>query len=161
MVVLEPVISVRELPPSRARLRQHLPSLRDLVRDHPSVHEPAILAYLAQGVVCGIHNEPGLMHDVLQPGRRLHNLAGLNLTSETLTIQPSLVLTDGVWVWSGVLGYYVGVYHIQLPERFLRFAEERQWKIDPSTINLDDLNTDAYDAVPGVIAIDTVASGGL
>ena len=62
MTVLEPVISVRELPPARSRLRQHLPSLRELVRPTASVEEPApLLSYLAQGVVCGIYNDRGLV----------------------------------------------------------------------------------------------------
>jgi hypothetical protein len=61
MTILEPVISVRELPPARSRLRQHLPRLRELVRPAPSAEEPALLSYLAQGVVCGIYNARGLV----------------------------------------------------------------------------------------------------
>jgi hypothetical protein len=147
MTALEPVILVRELPPARARWRQHLPSIRDLVTAVASAQEPAILSYLGQGVACGIYNDPGLLFDVLQPGQRIdvvsqhdHRLAGL-------IIQPSLVLTDGVWVWSGVLPYYVAMYHLRLPDRFLQFAAEHHWTV-PSAINLDELSWDAYDAIP-------------
>jgi hypothetical protein len=64
-----------------------------------------------------------------------------------LNIQPSVLLTDGVWVWPGVLPYYVAVDHLQLPARFLQFAQQQQWKVDLSAIKLDELNWDAYDAI--------------
>src|SRR5258708_35494363 len=117
MIALEPVITVRELPPARARLRQHLPSLRELVRALPSAHEPALLTYLANGVVCGIYNDRGLLFDVLQPQHRIdatQDDSGLSQRSH----QASLMLTDGAWVWSGVLPYYVATSQLQLPVRF-------------------------------------------
>jgi hypothetical protein len=67
-----------------------------------------------------------------------------------LDIRPSLLLTDGVWVWPGVLAYYVAVYHLRLPEAFLRFAEGRRWRIDPAAIDPQEVSWDAYDAVPEV-----------
>jgi hypothetical protein len=147
MTILEPVISVRELPPARSRLRQHLPSLHELVRPAPSAEEPALLSYLAQGVVCGIYNDRGLVFDVLQPGVRLDVASQHDPRWSASSIQPGVLLTDGVWVWPGVLPYYVAVYHLQLPARFLQFAQQRQWQIDPSAIKADELNWDAYDAV--------------
>jgi hypothetical protein len=152
MVKLEPVILVRELPPARAVLRQHLPSLRDLLAPTPSPQEPAILSYLAQGVVCGIYNDRGLLFDVLQHGQRIDVLSQQDPHLASLTIQPSLMLTDGAWVWPGVLPYYLARYHVQLPARFLQFAEGRHWRIDPAAINPAELSWDAYDAVVDVPA---------
>ena len=152
MIALTPILQVRELPPAHSRLRQHLPSIRELVRTVPAAQEPAVLSYLAQGVVCGIYNDRGLLFDVLQPGRRIDGTDQQAPRLSELTIQPSLVLTDGAWVWAGVLPYYVAVYHVQLPLAFLQFAEAHQWKIPPSTINPADLCWDAYDAVPDLAA---------
>jgi hypothetical protein len=146
MTALEPVILVRELPPSRSQLRQYLPSIRDLVAATPSADEPALLSYLGQGVVCGIYNDPGLLRDVLHAGQRIDLVSQNDPRLSGLTIQPSLMLTDGAWVWPGVLPYYVAVYHLRLPDRFLRFAAEHNWKI-ASGINLDELSWDEYDAV--------------
>jgi hypothetical protein len=147
MIALEPVISVRELPPARSRLRHHLPSLRDLVRPTASAEEPALLSYLAQGVVCGIYNDHGLVFDVLRPEQRLDVFSQDDPRLSALGVQPGAVLTDGVWVWPGVLPYYVAVYHLQLPARFLQFAAKRHWKIEPSSVKPDELRWDAYDAV--------------
>jgi hypothetical protein len=152
MIALEPVIQVRELPPARARLRQHLPSIQELVGSSPSAQEPSVLTYLSQGAVCGIYNDRGLVFDVIQTGRRLDVESQHDPHLSALNIQPNLLLTDGTWVWSGVLPYYVAVYHLRLPARFLQYAEKRQWKIEPTAIRLDDLNWDAYDAVPDVTA---------
>src|SRR5437870_4116560 len=71
MKALEPVILVRELPPVCSRQRQHLPSLRDLVSATSHPMEPSVLTYLSQGADCGIYNDPGLLYDVLQPGKRI------------------------------------------------------------------------------------------
>lgn len=147
MTTLEPVISVRELPPARSRLRQHLPSLRELVRPTAAPEEPALLSYLDQGVVCGIYNDRGLLFDVLQPEQRLDVASQHDPRLSALGVRAGLLLTDGRWVWPGVLPYYVAVYHLQLPARFLQFGEQQHWKIDPAAIKPDELNWDAYDAV--------------
>jgi hypothetical protein len=150
MVTLEPVIQVRELPPARARLRDHLPSLNEMVRSTPMAEEALLLTYLMQGAVCGIYNDRGLVFDVLQPGTRVDEISQRDPRLVGLNIQPGLILTDGVWVWPGVLAYYVALYHIQLPARFLQFAANRHWKIDSSAINPDELNWDAYDAATAI-----------
>ena len=105
------------------------------------------MSYLAQGVVCGIYNDRGLMFDVLQPGQRLDVVSRDDQRSSALGVQPGMVLTDGTWVWPGVLPYYVAVYHLRLPECFLQFAAKQQWKIDLSAVKPDELNWDAYDAI--------------
>jgi len=118
------------------------------VRAVPSVQEPALLSYLAQGVTCGIYKDRGLVFDVLRPERRIDLLSQGDPDLSRITIQPGLVLTDGVWVWPGVLPYYVAVYHLQLPDRFLQFAEKKRWQIDQSAIDPKKLSWDAYDEVP-------------
>jgi hypothetical protein len=153
MTALEPVILVRELPPARSPLRQQLPSIRELVATSPAPEEPAILSYLAQGVVCGIYNDPGLVFDVLQPGRRLDAVSEHDPRLSGLATQPGLVLTDGAWVWPGVLPYYVARYHLRLPPRFVQFAQAHEWKIDPSAIKPEDVSWDAYDAIPDLAAM--------
>jgi hypothetical protein len=144
MPTLEPVIRVRELPPALSRVHQHWPSIRELVREVPSPDEALVLAYLAQGVAFEIYCDRGLMYDVLEPGRRLDAPDG----PKGVIVQPGLVLTDGTWVWDGVLPYYVARYHLQLPERFLTFAANNGWRIDPSGIDIQKLTWDTYDTAP-------------
>ncbi len=67
-------------------------------------------------------------------------------------LQPSLVLTDGTWVWPGVLPYYVAIYHLRLPRLFVQFAEAHGWRVDPSAIKPEEANWDAYDAIPELAA---------
>jgi hypothetical protein len=122
--------------------------MQELVAAVPADHEAALLAYLTQGVVCGIYNDPGLLFDVLQPGQRIEVVCQQEPRLAVLATGPSLLLTDGAWVWPGVLPYYVAVYHLRLPGRFLQFAADHDWKIDPSTIKPDEVIWDAYDAVP-------------
>jgi hypothetical protein len=146
MVVLKPVIRVRELPPMMARLRQHLPSIRELVSPTPSPHEPDIIRYLAQGETCGLFNDRGLAFDVLDRAHRIDLSDGLNA--------PAAINTDGTWVWSGVLPYYVARYHLRLPEDFVRFAEARGWRIDRAAIDIGTVDCRAYDSIdePAVVA---------
>jgi len=149
MKALEPVILVRELPPVCSRQRQHLPSLRSLVSATPSLEEAAVLSYLGQGVDCGIYNDPGILYDVLQPGKKI-DFSSVRLVVRDVpsVLHPHLLMTDGSWVWPGALLYYVAVYHLQLPERFLQHTRRNQWKIDASQISPKQLNWDAFDAVP-------------
>jgi hypothetical protein len=150
MKALEPVILVRELPPVCSRQRHYLPSLRELVCPTPGKQEAAILSYLARGVDCGIYNDPGLLYDALQPGNKI-DLGSLGLPAEDIQgIAPHLMLTDGSWVWTGSLLYYVALYHIRLPERFLQDAARQHWTIDAETVRGMELNWDAFDAITAV-----------
>ena len=144
---LEPVILVRELPPVCRSQRTYLPSLRDQIADAPRTDESRILSYLGQGVDCGIYNDPGMVYDVLQPGKKIDDSVFRVFVPEPRRRHPHIMLTDGIWVWPGALLYYVAVYHIQLPTRFLRHAADSHWTIDPSAINREELNWDAFDAI--------------
>jgi hypothetical protein len=152
MTALEPVIAVRELPPVCSSQRQHLPSIRELVSPTPGPQERAILAYLAQGFDCGIYNDPGMLYDVLEPGKRI-DFSSVQEVPEVSDLAPHLIMTDGVWVWPGAVLYYIAVYHIRLPDALLRHAERCGWKIDPSQFSREELNWDAFDAV-GVATVE-------
>jgi hypothetical protein len=147
MKTLQPILQVRELPPACASQRQELPSLCEFVADIPGPHEAAILSYLAQGVECGIYNDPGFLYDVLQPGVKLDFAPLRNFIGPDTTLYPHLLMTDGTWVWPGALLYYLATYHLRLPDAFVDDAARRNWRIDPSTIDVLDLNWDAFDAV--------------
>lgn len=147
MKYLAPVISVRELPPVCRGRRQYLPSLVDQVSDAPQADESLLLAYLGQGVDCGIYNDPGMMFDVLWPGKRIDDTAFREFVPDSRRRHPHIMLTDGTWVWPGALLYYVSSYHVRLPERFCRHAAASGWKIDPASMNLEELDWEAFDAI--------------
>ena len=127
--------------------RLYLPSLRNLVSDTPRTDETQILSYLGQGVDCGLYNDPGLVYDVLQPGKRIELSEYREFLPDARCRHPQLLLTDGVWVWPGALVYYVAVYHIPVPQRFLHQAAALDWRIDPAAIHREELNWDAFDAI--------------
>ena len=43
--------------------------------------------------------------------------------------------------------YYVASYHVRLPERFRSHAAAANWTIDPASMNPDELDWDAFDAI--------------
>jgi len=149
MKYLEPVISVRELPPVCRRQRQYLPSLLQQVSDTPQPDEPLLLSYLGQGVDCGIYNDPGLLYDVLEPGKRIDETVFREFVREPRRRHPHVMLTDGTWVWPGALLHYVTRYHLRLPEQFRTHAAASGWRIDPTSADGEELNWDAFDAIRG------------
>lgn len=50
------------------------------------------------------------------------------------------VYTDGKWIWPGDLAYYVKNYHLELPQEFLDYMQEKNWTID---FSLDDIDFDS------------------
>jgi hypothetical protein len=137
VIQLKPIIDVREIPPCASRLRQALPSIRTLIRESAAPDEAKVLDYLRQGVVCGVYNDPRLMHDVLTPGHRLDPDA-------------NLLFTDGVWLWPKGLLYYLARYHLEFPAAFLGHAKHNGWRIEPAAIDLQAVNADAFDAIEAV-----------
>jgi hypothetical protein len=135
VIQLQSIIDVREIPPCASRQRQTLPSIRSMVRETAAPDEVMMLGYLRQGVPCGVYNDPRLLHDVLTPGNRLDPDA-------------NLLLTDGVWIWPKALVHYLHNYHIKLPTTFLSHARQNGWRIEPSAIDLQEVNADAFDAIP-------------
>lgn len=147
MKYLEPVISVRELPPACRSRRQHLPSLSDQVSETPQTDESLLLSYLGRGVDCGIYNDPGLLFDVLRPGVRIDDAVFREFVPDPRKRHPHIILTDGTWVWPGALLYYIASYHVRLSERFRSHAAASAWKIDPSSMNPEELDWDAFDTI--------------
>mgnify|MGYP004446580535 FL=1 len=80
-----------------------------------------ICAYLNSGIVlitcCGTST------DVIKPE---NGIAGT----------PS-VLTDGKWVWSGDLGYYVRHYHLALAPEFVSDMRDNNWAVKIKISDLD------------------------
>jgi hypothetical protein len=164
MFVLRPVISVREIPPNTARIRSHLPSIRTLVSQQPHDEETRLLQYLQQGVFGCFYPDPKLAHDVLEPARRVNRqlpgeALGLTTSSapggDSISIDPNSVLTDGTWLWPGVLVYYLARYHLRLDPAFVDHARARNWSIRPSEVNLDDLCWDAFRLPPEMLSEST------
>src|SRR5438874_2384074 len=100
MIVLRPVILVREIPPNTAKLRSQLPSIRSLISEQPHCDEAKILQYLQQGVFGCYYPDPGLARDVLVPGKKVDSYLPAEALAHpgcSTAIEPSGVLTDGVW----------------------------------------------------------------
>ena len=140
MVVLKPVLLVRDLPYSWHRLRQRLPSLGEFACPDAHPSEQAVLRYLRQGAAVGLDLDRTLFRDALSPGTRIDRSFGVEV-----------VQTDGVWVWGGALAYYVERYHVRLPEQFLAHAEASAWRIGPVAGVFDLSLFEATDQTPGVV----------
>jgi hypothetical protein len=94
--------------------------LKDAIQDNPQDNERDIVNYLKNGITIVV--SPHLTFDVLDPSKPL--------------IGPARGLTDGVWVWSIEIAYYVEKYHLRLPTEFVNYAQKHKWQI-PSEDNLD------------------------
>ena len=90
------------------------PSGPSLVRDKdalPESRRSRIARYLRGGAVLATTGR--YVDDYLAP--------------EQTRVAPLEVRTDGEWVWSGDLAYYVSQYGVSIPEDFLRRMEDRSW----------------------------------
>jgi hypothetical protein len=88
------------------------PSIKDAISDTAQEHEPEIIAYLRSAVCLGARG--GYVNDVLDPSYK----EGL----------PAHTYTDGTYMWRLDLAYYVGKYHLRLPEEFVRHMAARGWR---------------------------------
>jgi hypothetical protein len=90
-----------------------LPSLREAIR--PVAHPDAerIVAYLKAGV--GLAGVGKYVDDILNPSARFAISLGLE--------------TDGVWLWRADLPYYVGTYHVELPDEFVTHMRQNGWAV--------------------------------
>lgn len=121
MKQLRPVCSFLEFDdPSPA------PSLREYVSDVPQPDEEKIVDYLERGT--GLAGRSGYLKDVLNP-------SFVGLTSHTLT--------DGVYVWSSYLAYYVRKYHLRLPSDAVAHMKANAWTIPrEDSLDLGDLSVE-------------------
>jgi hypothetical protein len=86
------------------------PSIREHISDVAQPDEERIVTYLENGV--GLAGRAGYLRDVLDP-----SIVGL--TSHTLT--------DGVYVWTSDLAYYVKKYHLTIPEEAVAHMKANHW----------------------------------
>jgi len=100
--------------------------LSELRRDIPHIMEQNILHYLNGGhefFLC-----MGIVEDFLDPQKTI--------------IGPPNMWTDGTWVWTSDVMYYVEKYHIQLPDDFLTHMELNNWQcphVNTSDLELEDI----------------------
>ena len=88
-------------------------SLKESISEKPLENEHKILDYLQSGITiaaCG-----GVVYDVICPSRGIIGCPD--------------ILTDGVWIWSNDLIYYVREYHVTLDEEFLNYMALIKWKV--------------------------------
>ncbi len=99
------------------------PRLLDSIRTTAQADEDQMTRYLNGGLI--LFASPGVVEDVLEPGK---------------VIATPSVLTDGSWAWPEDLAYYVGRYHIELPEEFVSHVRQRDYKPPrPDEVILEDL----------------------
>jgi hypothetical protein len=49
-------------------------------------------------------------------------------------------MSDGVWLWTNALAYYVQHYHFRVPDEFVRHMQQRNWTPPPTgSLNNDEL----------------------
>lgn len=71
-----------------------------------------------------------LLVDYLRQGRRIIVVAGISRDprnhDEPISTPPHIA-TDGEWVWSEDLLYYLAKYEFGLPEEFILWAQSNNW----------------------------------
>ena len=87
--------------------------LSKLMQDVPHPMEQKILHYLNGGR--NIAHTMGVVKDYLDPQGKIIMLGPDNYT-------------DGTWVWTSDVMYYVEKYHIQLPDDFLAHMARNNWR---------------------------------
>lgn len=103
----------REL--SRGNLHSSGPSLAESVGKLPADQRHRAAQYLSGGSVLAT---TGMMVDDW-------------FDKQANAIAPRETRTDGVWLWSGDLAYYVRKYGVALPPEFLSHMAARGWKAPP------------------------------
>ena len=97
------------------------PSIKDYINKGADYPIDKICAYLDSGLPLIV--SPGFVLDVIDESK---GNAG----------SPS-ILTDGKWVWSGVLSYYVKNYNLQLDSELIDTMISNGWKIPIHENELD------------------------
>lgn len=105
------------------RIGRTAEELRDSASPEPREWEAEALAYLDKARC--LMASPGLYPDLLDAQRQIGG---------------PYTFTDGVWLWSGDLVYYLKNYHIDLPAEFLEHMRQRNW-VPP------ELSDDEVDAI--------------
>ena len=119
------------------------------VSEQPHPEESNILRYLQQGVFGCFYPDPGLARDVIDLGTMVEkclpsDALGFSPSELSSRIEPGSVFTDGIWLWPGVLSYYIAKYHLAIDPEFVEHARSRNWTIRESEVRLETLCFDAF-----------------
>ena len=87
------------------------PSLLESMHKLDKSDKKQIVAFLKSGNTLAV--APCVSKDVLDPNKFIGTLA---------------ILTDGTWVWSDDLAYYVQQYNVALPSDFLTHMQNHGWQ---------------------------------
>ena len=143
---LLPVLPVCELPWILRRRRQHLPSIKTLASEHAQVDQEKLVTYLSRGKICAFTNDRYMKRDVFAPAQKtVTSIIGWD--DEEYSVDS--LLTDGHWVWSVALIYYVKNYNVRLPDDFVRHARSKAFEISQVDIDGKTLDTSAWHHTPG------------
>jgi hypothetical protein len=88
-------------------------SLKHNIRNQPHTEEDKIINYLTSGeyIIVNLCFEI----DILSEKRKYSGSRS--------------IMTDGVWVWTNFLSYYVKEYHAVLSDEFIQHMKSNNWKM--------------------------------
>lgn len=101
------------IPEQRAKI-----FIRNQCSDVPISNEDKIVAYLLNAPLLAA--SCGVGKDILSPPK---------------IIGPLNIRTDGMWIWTDDVAYYVREYRFKLPVDFIHRMEDLNW-IPPKTVNI-------------------------
>ncbi len=117
-VRLKPAVHFREFPFGT----RDDPSMMEFASPRPRPNQENVLAYLRSG-----HRLAYLMGaDLLDWADRPNHA---NPVIDGQIEGGCTPLGDGVWFWPAGLIYFVEKHNLQLPDEFVRFAEEQGWRV--------------------------------
>jgi hypothetical protein len=88
-------------------------SIHDFISDKPYDDKQRVIDYLRAGnilIACA-----GVVHDVLDEDKKVAGVPN--------------VVTDGEWLWSGDLPYYIENYNVKPPQEMLLHMESNGWTV--------------------------------
>jgi len=118
LVELRPVVHFREFPFGTAAD----PSMREFASDRPHPRQDDLLAYLRSGHVLALPMGADLT-DWLDRPRRANPTIGARV------VGGATPMGDGVWFWPAGLIHFVERYNVRLPDDFVRFAADQDWRV--------------------------------
>lgn len=101
-------------------MRHAIPSFNYIDKESPD-NIDRIYQYLKSGVEFIV--SPEVTHDLIVPEK------GTSGTASSYT--------DGIWLWSGDLAYYVKNYNLKLPDEFISSMSQNNWKVSKTIDDMD------------------------
>jgi hypothetical protein len=117
-VELKPVVHFREFPFGTITD----PSMREFLGDRPQKDQDRVLEYLRSGHVLALTMGADLI-DCFDRSRRANPIIHGRLEGGTTP------MGDGVWFWYAGLIYFIETYNVRLPEEFVQYAAEHNWRV--------------------------------